>query len=622
MKKIILLITAIVLFFSNYSYIFAQDENFAEGVYIISDFSNKIEIQSDTSILVTENITVYFPDYRHGIYRVIPVNYTANGKTIRSRFSVVSITDQNGKNLDYKRERRTQSVSLKIGDPDTTVTGYQSYEIKYMVTKVLQRFDDHDELYWNVSGSYWDTDIVSTEAYISTPYANIDKVRCFTGILGSRNEDCLVNIINHNEAVINSTAIQHPGEDFTVVVGLNKDNGLVFPSKSEIILSNLLDNWGYLLSILPLFILFVNWLKKGRDKKYAGDNIYYQPDNSQEVTKPLFAKEFLPTVYHPIASLTPSQLGTIVDEKVDIHDVVAEIIELARLGFIKLEKIEKDKLIGKVTDYSFTKIKEGTSGLTDFQSYLLDKLFADKALTATITALPKLYKKDERKLNSTLKLANDNKLVLLSGLKNNFYTSLDKFKDKLYQSTVTKGLFAADPEKVRSKWIGIFILMDIAGGAILFKYFASSGNFSPLIVLGLLSLPAFFLAYSMPRKTAWGYSLYRQAKGLAFYLEKGKWRHEIAEKRLFFEEMIPLAISLGVLNKLARDMQELGVKPPDYFGGFTTASLYSDISGFETKTASTLVSAPGGKGSSSWSGGSGFSGGSGGGFGGGGGGSW
>jgi len=126
----------------------------------------------------------------------------------------------------------------------------------------------------------------------------------------------------------------------------------------------------------------------------------------------------------------------------------------------------------------------------------------------------------------------------------------------------------------------------------------------------------------MPRRTAWGHSLYRQITGLKFYLNAGKWREEIAEKNLFFEEILPLAISLGVVHKLASDMEALGIEPPEYLNGFTAAYLVSDLDHFSSSAATNIASSLSGR--SSWSGGSGFSGGGGGGggFGGGGGGSW
>ena len=84
--------------------------------------------------------------------------------------------------------------------------------------------------------------------------------------------------------------------------------------------------------------------------------------------------------------------------------------------------------------------------------------------------------------------------------------------------------------------------------------------------------------------------------------------------------MLPLAISLGVVTKLAKDMKDLGIEPPKYFQGMMISSFANDLNNFNSAALSGLTMSP--SGSSSWSGGSGFSGGGGGGFGGGGGGSW
>ena len=99
------------------------------------------------------------------------------------------------------------------------------------------------------------------------------------------------------------------------------------------------------------------------------------------------------------------------------------------------------------------------------------------------------------------------------------------------------------------------------------------------------------------------------------------------EKKLFFEEILPLAIALRTVDKLAKEMKDIGIQPPSYFGGSNISSFSRDFGVFYIASTSSFLSAPsssGWSGKSSWSGGSGFSGGgfSGGGFGGGGGGSW
>ncbi|KKQ51583.1 hypothetical protein A2865_01540 [Candidatus Woesebacteria bacterium RIFCSPHIGHO2_01_FULL_39_17] len=597
---------------------------FAQVDYEITDFSNKITLQEDTSLLVEETIIVDFHVSRHGIYRIIPVTYSYKGKTIRADFKLVKITDESGSPYKYDKSRIGQSVQLKIGDPDITISGEHTYVLTYKVNDVVQRYDTHDEIYWNVTGHEWDTDIITSSVRVNSPFAKIEKVDCFAGSFGSTQRECNSSF-SEKEADFSSSTILGDGRDFTIVVALNKESDLVFPGKAENLLDFMFDNWGYLVSIIPFAVVSYFWFKKGRDKKYASDNVYYEPDVKKIIDRPVFAREYLPMVYAPIQGYSPSEIGTVVDEKVDIHDIVAEITELARLGFLKIEKIEKKKLIGKVDDFAFIKLEKDTKGLAEYQTYLLEKLFDEDTTASSIKEIEKVYRGDEKKLKENLKLASEDKYVLLSSLKNNFYKHLDEFKKKLYESLEIERVFDGKPDKVKQKWVGIFIILEMTSVIILFNFVSITANFFPLIFFGLLSIPSVIFAISMPRRTAKGYSLFRQIKGLTFYLGKGKWREEIAEKHLFFGEMLPLAIALGIVDKLVKEMEVLGVAAPQYFGGVATGAIYHDLTRFESSTASTFVSAPGGKwsGSSSWSGGSGFGGGSsGGGFGGGGVGSW
>lgn len=595
--------------------------------YVIQNFESEIVIEKNTDISVKETVTVNFSDPRHGIFRVIPITYSARGRTIRTKIEVLSITDAEGVAYPYETSQSGKSIRIKIGDPDVTVDGVNTYVITYKINKILQRFDGYDELYWNVTGSEWDTDILNAQIKVVSPYAAILKVDCFAGSFGGSDKFCK-NSFSGNSAYFNSTTELGSDRDFTIVIGLDKPSSLVFPSRWEAGVQNFLDNWAYLPSVIPLVFMFVLWYKKGRDRRYLSDMIYYEPKDTKERDVRLFEKDNIPFVYHPITGLTPSEVGTIIDEKVDIADVIAEITELARRGYLSIRKIEKKKLIGSEVDFAFIKTEktdneEEKDKLNDYQSYLLGEIFQSSAISRSATAADKLLKGNDKGINEAKKHLVKNEHVLLSGLKNHFYEGLPDFKKKLYERMKTDKIFADNPEGTRIKWISIFIVLDIIFGVLLFNFYETTGNIGPVIALSIFSIPAFVFALSMPRRTAKGYSFFRQINGLRWYLSKGKWRHQEAEKKLFIEEILPLAISLGVVNQLTRDMKELGIAPPSYFSGSNAALFASDFSAFRETGSKNLLSSPKGSGSSSWSGGSGFSGGSsGGGFGGGGGGSW
>lgn len=562
----------------------------AQEDYTINSFNSNITLNQDTSLTVEEVIEVNFPYPKHGIFRNIPIVYSARGKTIKPKFELLDVSDGFENQVDSTLSKSSGFATIKIGDPDVTVVGPQKYVIKYNISRVVIPYETHDEIYWNITGSNWDTDIVESSSTVKSDFAKISKVDCFAGYVGEATKDCEAMFTDSEASFVSLNPLGY-GRDFTVVIALDKNNQLQFPSVLQNAVYTATDNWGYFIAVLPLLFFLIVWFKKGRDIRYISENPYYTPKDKTTKTKPLFSHSHLPLVYAPIDGLTPAEVGTIVDERVDIRDVVAEIAELGRLGFLKIKKTETKRLIGSTTDYVFTKAQKNSEKLADYQKYLLEKLFEGGDSTK------------------------------LSSLKNKFYKHLEEFRNKLYQNLANGKIFDGRVDQIKSKWVAVFIGIEISATYFLITYANSVSNFYPFALFVILSVPALIFAASMPRRTPEGYSLYRQIKGLHFYLSKGKWREEIAEKHLFFEEMLPLAISLGIVNKLATDMAELGVESPKYFSGTSAGLLASDLSNFSNSAGATLMSAPSGSGGS-WSGGSGFSGGgsSGGGFGGGGGG--
>ncbi len=598
--------------------------------YVINDFESIVNIEKNTSLVVSETFKVNFPYPKHGIKRVIPVYYSYKGKTINAKLKVLSIADEKGNELNFEKQRIGQSIQLKIGDPNIELTGSQTYIIKYKVDGVIQRHTTHDEVYWNVTGHEWDTQILDSKVQIKTSYADINNSDCFAGEYKTDSKLCSVSV-SEDQLTSITTSVLEPGDDFTIVIALSKDNSLVFPTKLEEIRNLILDNWGYLIALLPCVVMILIWYRKGRDFRYISENIYFDPDDKSKRTVALFERPHIPFVYHPIAKITPGEAGTIIDERVHISDVVSEILELARLGFISIQKIETKKFFGKNIEYAFIKSNKFDDSnerekLKDFQEYLLKELFRSTIIHKSVKEAEDLFKGNEDKLSEARRLLIGKSYVLLSGVKDHFYEGLSVYKNMLYTKMKDENIFDGDPEKSRLKWSGVFIFFNIIVGAIVFGFMGITANFFPLIVQGILFAPGIFFALAMPRRTPKGYSFYRQIQGLKWYLAKGEWRYKIQEKNLFIEEILPLAVALGVVDKIAKDMSELGIKPPSYFSGSSISTFSRDLAVFNTASSANLISAPKGQfsGSSSWSGGSGFSGGgfSGGGFGGGGGGSW
>jgi len=87
MKKVVLFFI-FIFFLVTPSSVFAQ----TSSLYTIKSFHSEINIEENTSLTVKETIEVNFPNEKHGIFRVIPVVYSAEGKTIKANQSKLVIS--------------------------------------------------------------------------------------------------------------------------------------------------------------------------------------------------------------------------------------------------------------------------------------------------------------------------------------------------------------------------------------------------------------------------------------------------------------------------------------------------------------------------------------------------
>lgn len=561
----------------------------AQTIDQINSFDSQIQINQDTSITITETIDYQTNLYKHGIYRYIPIEYNRSGTKDKLRIDQIKITDELGKKVDYEKSYDSGNLTLKIGDPDITFTGEKTYIISYRVEKAINSLEDQDELYWDITGEGWQIPISSVSATISSPFAQVTDVTCYSGRYGSNDGLCRSQITDGQAEFYYSHPINY-GDNMTVAIALDQDNSLIFPSQFDNFISWIMHNWAILLIPLPLLALLYLWWTKGRDMQFISANVFNLDETKPTKKKALFGSR-QPFVYEPLKDLTPGEAGGLMDERVDNQDIVAEILELARKKYLKIELIEKKKLFGKERDYKMTELKKADSNLPAVQKYLHQELFKTK------------------------------KEVTVSSLKGKFYTAMNKARSMIDQQLVDKKLYSQNPNNVRGLGFATMGISVVVVIGLLVWQVVPFGIFWPLPLV-LLQIPFLaMLAYNMPAKTAVGSNLSMQAIGLRKSIKYGKWREEVKEKNLFIEEVLPFAVSLGVVTQLAKQMKDLNIEPPDYINsaGLTTWSTSQFVSGFSSEMSNSLSYNPS---SSSSSSGSGFSGSSGGGGGGGGGGSW
>jgi uncharacterized membrane protein YgcG len=552
--------------------------------FTIRKFHSQITINEDSSFTVKETIDVEFHRQRHGIYREIPFSYTDDhGKTIKTPLDILSVTDSVGKEWKYKIRRMGNIINIRIGDAEKYVSGFQSYVITYKVENVILFFDNHDELYWNITGNYWKAPIRIALADVTLSVTKESEnlwASCFTGFYGSQKADCSFRA-SHNSGEFFTKQYLDPGEGLTIAFGWDK--GLVLPPsrwKKFLWAIDLKENWTFALPFLSFIFMINLWYRRGKDPKVReAVTVMYEP--------PKFNNKIL----------IPAEVGAIIDEKLDPRDITSTIVGLAVKGYIKIEETKKEGLIFDTPNYYLSKVKEPDEDLNPFESEMVRSLFSNDPLG-----------------------------VFVSELKNRFYKNLPTLKNSLYNELVRKKYFLRSPEKVRNVYmIAGFIIIIVGGflGAVLTSYLTGKA----IIASALTGLPFFLFSRVMPAKTKTGSSAYMDVLGFQEFLSRAeKDRLQRMSDNNLFAKFLPYAIALDVVDNWAKAFEGIYQEPPNWYvspGGlrtFVPSHFSYSIGSMTSNLSSAMFSAP--RGSGVGGGGSGGGGFSGGGFGGGGGGSW
>lgn len=568
--KIVVVATVLsgLLFSAICSTAFAQNTS-----EFIQEFVSEITVNQDSTVNVLEKIFYDFGEnQKRGIVRSIPVKYADSNVDIS--LDVKSVTDENNSPYKFETSYSGSYRDIKIGDANFTITGQHWYYIDYKLSNVVTSFKDHDELYWNITGNLWEVPIKKAYAYVDVPLGGTiegKKAICYSGAFGSTETNCGSQIISDTKFTFWTPGEVLAGDGLTLVAGFEK--GLVtFPSQFWI------NFWKTYLPIIIFafftILVFLLWFFKGKDPVGRGTIMpfYTSPRN-----------------------LSPGEVGVLIDEKADLRDITASIINLAVKGYLKIKKTEKG-------EFSFLKVKavRSENDLFEFEKKIYYAIFQGSAQE-----------------------------VLLDDLRNKFYKTLPDIKDSLYQKVVEKGFFEKNPDKIRTKYISLgitafFIFMFLAGGLNVMP------NSLYIFLLPLVGLEFLILSLVMTKKTKDGALALEEIKGYKMFLKTAeadrlKVLFSPKEYSGVFEKSLPYAIAFGVEKQWATQFAALGIEAPSWFigpHGYTFIYFSNDLGRLNSAAASTFISTPHGR-SSGWTGGSGFGGGfSGGGFGGGGGHSW
>lgn len=579
----------------------------ADEGWLLKQFTAAITIREDGVLEIEELVEADFGTLvKHGIFRDLrtrfkcepvtegpePLYPCPGGKDRVYEIDVDSATGSDGTAVPFKIEKIDRGIRLKVGDPDSTVTGLQTYRIRYSVRGALNAFQDHDELYWNVIS---DTLVptAETKVTVSLPAGTRVDATCYQGYYGSTAK--CQSSASGNVATYTATRLLAAGEGLTIVAGWPGGVVTVEPpllkdrvSIDDFFTLDAIEFGGVLLSALLAIVLLTRlWWTHGRDRAYK--TLYYLTNDPGEGRRPLFARADIVVEFLPPEKLRPAQMGVILDERADTLDVTATIIDLAVRGHLHITEIAKKGWFGK-RDWQLEKRENPGDALFAYERELLDAIF------------------DSREE------------VKVSALKNKFAEDLRRVKDELYKDAVARKWFKRSPESTRNLWLiagigmaGLGALMVVVAAL----QFSRALIPVPFILGGLAMIP---LSRAMAHRTATGSEALRRVLGFRLYIATAETRRqEFNEQQNIFASYLPFAIVFGCVDKWAKAFEGLDdvarQSTASWYtgaGAFQVMAFTSGMRGFASTVSTTIASTPGSSGGSGFSGG-GFSGGGGGG---------
>ncbi len=449
-----------------------------------------LKVRRDGSLEVTEKVTV------------------PGGKQLVSRVPLkVPASDDQDRVYAIRDVKTEGAVTGQLtGDQLVLTFSAGTGNVTYLVDGAVADQGGRQQARWQVASGF-DIPLGKLTASFLAPSPELFPVDCFAGPVGSSRR-CTLAELDHTGVVRLEQNDVQPGDRVDLLVGLPANT---VPATAEFADVGLfatafaltpLTGIGFALLFLFLVAggLFV-WRRRRADAGALtaatgpvevllrdGDRVFFaSPDG-----------------------VLPGQVGTVVDETVDVVDISATVVDLAVRNYLWLAEVPGH-------DWQLARRNPPDEHLHDFERAVCETL-----LPAGTDA------------------------VLVSQLRARGGLDLRRISDAMYADVVTKRWFSRRPDTARGRltWLGagIFALGAVATAVLTFTV----GEALLGVAVALAGLAVAAAAVLLPSRTARGRALVGQVRGLLGYLHTAK-AEDIppADRELVFSRSLPYAVVLG-----------------------------------------------------------------------------
>lgn len=509
------------------------------------DFRADVRVAADGQLTVRET-QVY--DFAEGGPAELPRTFTT-----RQAYDAGSdqVFELSGFKATYAGE--ATPVSVETGDAETDVAvrfderpeRRQTVTLEYTVKGAVSVTADGLELSWPVVQGF---NLPVGQATVTVSAPEVSWAACFAGRPGSARPCTATQLAELTTPRFDQAGLA-TGARMTVVVGM--------PAGAGVSADRILDRrWSLQrafavtplsLSLLVALVLlagagaFLLWWLRGRDAK--------APENGELAAS---GQEL------PPENIRPGQLGTVVDERADVIDIVATVVDLAVRGHLAIAY--PDWRIGRPGGAAAT-----SDPLQPYEQRLLELLLPGDAEACTLAELAARAPAE-----------------------------LPEVQDRLYADVLAQGWFRQRPDAVRSRWTTAGVVLALAGVVLTIALAAATDL--GLVGLGVI-LAGGVLVFGgdlAPARTMKGSALLGKLHAFRERLEQGETDAQWGDGRgQWRARLLPYAIVFGSEERWARalagsDEELTWLHTPD---GWDRTTLPAVLESFVTSLSGTISTA-------------------------------
>ena len=246
----------------------------------------------------------------------------------------------------------------------------------------------------------------------------------------------------------------------------------------------------------------------------------------------------------PPAGVTPGLAGALVDERADMRDIIATLVDLARRGVLRMSEEQTTSLFGLSVnrDWVFARGPRFGQPLASHEQELIRAMELDMQDS-----------------------------VPLSSFKDQFYKRVSGIQSALYEQLVTAGYYDHRPDKVRNRYLVLGILVLMVGlvslAATIFlavESFTSTGIVLS-IALSVVGAVLTIVAMNMPARTGKGAEARMRVEAFKRYLSNVERYTDLKAATDQFDRYLPFAIAFGLERSWVRKFAAIDTPAPVWY---------------------------------------------------------